>query len=235
MIKNYIIRKVLTEDKIKELIDLIDDQSNVWVDGLQSTFNMDNRTKNNIQLSQKCDNYHMIKTKVMESIDCDNDFYNFTQPHTSTAPVVSKYGKGSYYNIHEDDPNMGKYSTTIFLSDPSTYLGGELCLYINDKEEKFKLPSGYAITYPTGILHKVNKVEEGERKVIVFWTTSTIKEDFFKDVINDLNSIRKSVYQILNDNKIDKYLGSDFKSYEDDPINRLSYTINKIKRYIQNQ
>ena len=227
--KDYIIRQVLTKEQLTEITKLTNDPTNIWVDGLISTVLMDNQTKSNTQLSKDCNNYQIIKNNVMQALDQDKDFYDFIVPHTSTAPIISRYTKDSYYNIHEDDPNNGTYSTTIFLSDPETYISGELCLYLNGKEEEFKLPAGYAITYHTGILHKVNKIDEGERHAIVLWTTTLIQDQFLRELICDLEIIKR----LLIKKGFDKYQGSNFELYENDPLNSLHYSINKIKRHIK--
>ena len=52
----------------------------------------------------------------------------------------------------------------------------------------FKPPAGTAITYNTGILHRVNEVTSGERTVAVFWTKSIFDDPFYRDVFRELGS-----------------------------------------------
>jgi len=92
--------------------------------------------------------------------------------------IFSKMNVGDYYRVHQDRPDIGDYSTTIFLSSPDNYVGGELDL----GDEKVKLERGHAVTYETGKSHCVNEVESGERIVAVFWTHSNIGDKVVRDV-----------------------------------------------------
>lgn len=96
---------------------------------------------------------------------------------------------GGYYHVHHDSYENGDYSTTVFLNEPDEYEGGELCLFIDNEEVSIKLNAGEAVTYPTGIFHKVNEVTSGERIVAVFWTHTTLKDRFMREVYSDVNKI----------------------------------------------
>ena len=58
------------------------------------------------------------------------------------------------YGTHIDNPIMRRLvpmrldlSTTIFLSDPASYRGGELCIEMPCGEKRIKLPAGDAILH----------------------------------------------------------------------------------------
>ena len=76
-------------------------------------------------------------TELFKGVDSNMEFLNFTCPISSTEPLFTKTETGGYYRSHWDDVNNGQFSTTIFLSDPRDYEGGELTLYLNGQEKKF--------------------------------------------------------------------------------------------------
>jgi PKHD-type hydroxylase len=120
---------------------------------------------------------------IFQQLDANQEFLEFTIPEQTNGLFISKTMSGGFYRPHFD-LMRGNFSVSIFLNDPSEYEGGELCLLIDNKEEKFKLKPGYGVVYETGITHRVNKVTSGQRLACVFWTTSFIHD------INDLKKYR---------------------------------------------
>ena len=112
----------------------------------------------------------------------NQEWGDFCHPKRNVNVMISRTASGGYYKPHFDNPGNGHYSTTIFLSDPSSYDGGELGLWIDGEEKKFKLPAGHGIVYETGIPHHVNTVTKGERIAAIFWTYSTlsVREDLYR-------------------------------------------------------
>lgn len=227
--KNYIVRKVLDDESLEKIRTLIK-KSSEWVDGLKSGGNTN--TKKNLELSFNDPNYEEINSLVMSSIDRDLEFHTYTFADTSTRSFISKYSKGGFYAIHEDAAVNGQFSTTIFLDDPLTYKGGELCLYINGKEETFKLPPGYAITYDTGLIHRVNEVTQGERHAVVFWSKSSTKDRFLIELYNDLEKLSILIKELIQTHNIEL----DCHDYEDlmkNPLFMSSHIKNKLIRKIK--
>jgi PKHD-type hydroxylase len=99
------------------------------------------------------------------------------------------YKEGMKYDYHIDNyPIAGvnaDLSMTVFLSEPDEYEGGELVIKVGDVETFHKPKAGTAIIYNTGLWHKINRVISGERKVVVGWIESKVKNSFIRDhVIN---------------------------------------------------
>jgi len=95
-----------------------------------------------------------------------NEFLQFTN---YTAPGA-KYGK------HVDraaDFSIRKISMSIQLTDPSTYEGGELCLYDSNKGVEMDKAQGKLIIFPSYVLHEVKPVTKGERNSLVGWVTGS--------------------------------------------------------------
>lgn len=126
---------------------------------------------------------------LSENILRSNDFYDFAMPKTYGSMNFLKYDKGMYYHKHNDYYMMSNFrsdiSCTVFLNDPSEYEGGELVITVGNKDIDFKLNAGEAILYPTGLMHKVNPVLSGTRKVIVFWIESAIQDSRIRNIYQD--------------------------------------------------
>lgn len=189
--KNYYVRKVLDQEQLKTVKEILDQSNyhNCWADGLNSGGGQKS-VKNNVELVEACYS-QAINNLIMSSLDSDFSFVNFTAPATTKLNIVSKTTSGGYYNPHFDNWNNGDYSTTVFLNDPSEYEGGELCLYIGgEDEEKIKLDAGWAVTYSTGTIHRVNRVVTGTRYVSVFWTKSLISDPFIRFIWGEIGNVQ---------------------------------------------
>lgn len=192
--KQFYTRQVLSEDELSQIKEVISyaNTHNIWQDGLKSGGGF-SRVKSNLEMSDPTLS-QKINSLIMSSLDRDNYFVNFIAARETTFNIVSKTISGGYYNPHYDNWNNGDYSTTVFLNDPDEYIGGELCLYFGGEEEiKIKLKSGWGITYPTGTLHRVNKVSSGVRYVSVFWTKSLIGDSFIRHVYSEICDIQKNM------------------------------------------
>jgi PKHD-type hydroxylase len=189
--KQYYVRRVLDHEQLKVVHDIINEsnQHNFWNDGLYSGGGT-RSVKSNVELNTPQFS-QTINDMIMSSLDGDKGFHNFTSPSNTNLNIISKTVSGGYYNPHFDNWNNGDYSTTVFLNDPSEYDGGELCLYIGgEDEEKIKLDAGWAVTYSTGTIHRVNKVVRGTRYVSVFWTKSLISDPFIRFIHGELGNIQ---------------------------------------------
>lgn len=108
-----------------------------------------------------------------------------------TGYTYKDYGRLDRYDWHSDEVTSADglrldVSTTLFLTEPDTYEGGELELRFGDFSISIKLPAGYAIMYPTGLIHRVRPVVSGSRKVIHWWDQSNVQNAFVRDAINGI-------------------------------------------------
>lgn len=85
------------------------------------------------------------------------------------------------YGWHVDSPVMGNppvrtdLAMTVFLSDPSTYEGGELVIRTTGGEIAYKPAMGDAIVYPCQYVHCVNDVRSGVRMAAVSWIQCSVR------------------------------------------------------------
>lgn len=76
---------------------------------------------------------------------------------------------------------------TVFLTPPEAYSGGGLCLHgLAGERQVVRLPAGAAFVYPTGVIHEVIPVMEGERRAVVLWLQSYYRDPEIRQVVADL-------------------------------------------------
>jgi PKHD-type hydroxylase len=215
-------RPLLTEDELKE-IHLIISQAQ-WDR---------HPTVANVYLKVHQKNLEMVASQgkariaeiAMGAINRDDGFRDMVFPSHSTQIIVSKTEIGQGFKVHHDSPANGDYSTSIFLSDPDSYEGGELTMFLGGQEQKFALPAGHALTYDTGIPHCVKEVTKGVRYAIVFWTTSLLKDPRWREIIGDLRKIKKT---------LPRDYGYDLTETTNDPHFLIQGVENKIMRHFVN-
>lgn len=81
---------------------------------------------------------------------------------------------GGKYDKHIDKflhKPVRKLSFVLQLTDPSKYTGGDLELFFSDKAEKIPRDIGYAVLFPSYVLHRVTPVTKGTRHSLVSWIT----------------------------------------------------------------
>lgn len=151
-----------------------------WENGSNTFTNLEKayQYKNNLQTT-------IDQQIIFNSLDTNTNYLDFTLADSTNNLLITKTPVGGFYKPHFDHVVNGDFSTTIFLNDPSEYDGGELCLLIDNKEQKFKLDAGYGIVYEIGTPHRVNTVTGGERLACVFWT---------KSLIHDMDDLKKYRY-----------------------------------------
>ena len=194
---DYYVRRILTDYQVNQIRELLHDNNSCWESGLK-TFGYTEahkKIKNNEMLSGPREILNQIHAIIWSGIDNDFKFFSMVAPETSDTPTTTRTVSGGGYRLHHDDPRNGDFSTTVFLSEPDTYEGGELNLKTIDGSKKIKLPAGYAVTYKSGIPHQVNPVTSGTRYVSVFWTKSKFKNPNIRKLWGDIQTVCRVLEQ----------------------------------------
>ena len=218
MIPNYFCRKILSDDKLKYIRQLITAEDVEWNDGSLTVINE--------MLPQKklFETFNQnIFDIIVSDLDNDMDFRSIVVPNETNNLIISKITEGGHYKCHFDNEYAGNYSTTIFLNEPDEYDGGDLQLMIDGDLKNFKLKAGWGITYLTGIPHQVLSVTKGVRYAGIFWSTSIISDPFMREIYHSLSNIQ----QKLDSNDI---IYSDLKEFADDPSNQIEMLKKNIIR-----
>ena len=218
MITNYFCRKILSDDKLKYIRQLITAEDVEWNDGRLTVINE--------MLPQKklFETFNQdIFDIIVSDLDNDMDFRSIVVPNETNNLIISKITEGGYYKCHLDSEFLGNYSTTIFLNEPDEYVGGDLQLLIDGHLKNFKLKAGWGITYLTGIPHQVLSVTEGVRYAGIFWSTSIISDPFMREIYHSLSNIQ----QKLESSDI---VYSNLEEFADDPSNQIEMLKKNIIR-----
>jgi PKHD-type hydroxylase len=81
-------------------------------------------------------------------------------------------------------------SCTIFISDPATYEGGELVVYVGSEDVRIKGKAGQAVFYASTSVHQVRPVTSGQRLVIITFIESQVRDPLQRDLLYALGEVR---------------------------------------------
>jgi PKHD-type hydroxylase len=157
--------------------------------------------KNNLQLEQNTPEYDSLKTLVKNQLLNHPLIKSACLPKMIHSVLFSRYEEGMYYGRHVDNAMMGgnnfwrsDISFTLFLNSPTCYEGGELVIEDVQKEESYKLSAGSIIIYPSSTLHRIEKVTQGVRLVVVGWIQSLIRDSYKREILFELDTVKRSLF-----------------------------------------
>ncbi|MDJ0833181.1 MAG: Fe2+-dependent dioxygenase [Gammaproteobacteria bacterium] len=183
--------------KIRELL-----QASPFVDGKLSAGMVARDVKHNQEMNPQSEHFNTLNELVMGNLVRHPKFKAAAWPKKVAAPFYAKYEPGMAYGEHVDDPVMGQgelyrtdISTTVFLSNPDEYDGGELTIRDTYGERKIKLAAGSAVIYPSHSRHYVAPVTRGTRYVAVTWAQSTIRDPAQREMLYELNQAREMLFK----------------------------------------
>lgn len=185
-----IIKNLLQRREVQNLVDMSKKLS--YVDGRASS-NPGSHVKNNLQADTQDPIYTEAGKIVQRALFTNPIFKEYAVPKSVAMPMICKYTPGMEYGYHVDaailatKPAMrADVSITVFLNDPASYEGGELCAKMGDKEFEIKLNPGDAVAYPSITLHRVKPVTSGERLVSISFCESMIPNHYHRELLYQL-------------------------------------------------
>jgi PKHD-type hydroxylase len=166
-----------------------------FVDGRAS--NPANETKDNLQADQGDPKYLESVQIVNTALARSREFMDFAIPKRVAPPLLCRYEPGMKYGGHADAAliHIGNarlrsdLSCTVFVSEPSSYEGGELSIELGSVAIPFKAAAGDAIVYPSTMLHEVLPVRSGQRLVSITFIESYIPDEHRRMQVYELNEI----------------------------------------------
>ena len=175
-----------------------------YIDGKDTAGWHARSVKSNQQVSRFSARAEKARDDINETLRANDVFRAAAMPKTIRPLLFSRYDTGMSYDTHLDNAIMGGHtpvrsdvSFTVFLNPPSAYEGGELVIESPGGEQSFKLEAGHAILYPSTTLHRVAPVERGTRYVAVGWLQSLVRDAAKREIIFDLDTARRSIFQQL--------------------------------------
>ena len=189
------IDSVLNDAQLQAIHQQLQSVPNHWHDGGLTAGPVANAIKNNHQLASDSPVLQSIGTTVLQALQQHPVFFSAALPLNSFPPRINRHGVGEYYGNHYDNAVLGQpgnyvrsdVSCTVFLSDPSQYTGGELCIQDTFGTHRIKLAAGSAVIYPSSSLHQVAPVTEGERIGCFFWMQSMVRSSEQRRLLYDLD------------------------------------------------
>ncbi|MBN8962292.1 MAG: Fe2+-dependent dioxygenase [Rhizobiales bacterium] len=191
------IPNVLTPEQVHHCRDLM--ARAAWVDGRITAGHQSAQVKRNLQLPEGSPEARELGDMVLAALNRNPLFMSAVLPRKIFPPLFNRYDAEGEMNFgsHVDNairtvPGTGirvrtDVSSTLFLSPPEEYDGGELVVEDTYGTHSVKLPAGDMIVYPGTSLHHVTKVTRGSRVASFFWTESMIGDVTRRAMMFDLD------------------------------------------------
>lgn len=180
-----------------------------WVDGRATVGAQGALVKQNRQLGETTPLAIELGQIVLQALASNPVFFAAALPLRTIPPLFNSYAGGEHYGAHVDGamrriPGNGPWvrtdvSSTLFLSDPDEYDGGELIVTDVYGEHEVKLPAGDLILYPSTSIHRVEPVTRGARVCSFFWTQSMVRDDMRRSMLFELDQNIQSLRARLGD------------------------------------
>lgn len=169
-------------------------------DGKLTAQGMAQSVKQNEQLQRNQETATQLDAVLMQAITRHPLLIAWGAPRTISMPLINRHAEGMHYGFHVDAAvtTQGSVmrrdlSVTLFLSDPSTYEGGELEVESPGGLKRIKPAAGCAFAYATHAIHQVRQVTRGVRHAAVFWLQSLIQDDQMRQSLFDLQAVTSSL------------------------------------------
>jgi len=198
---------VLTPEELAYIRQVL--ESTQWVDGRTTAGDQAALVKNNLQVPPDSDAARELSQIVMRALGRNPTFSSAALPLHVLPPMFNRYDEGMTFGAHVDGsirvvPGSGMrmrtdVSSTLFLTPPEDYDGGELVVHDTYGTHHVKLPAGHMVVYPATSMHSVTPVTRGSRWGSFFWTQSMVKDDWRRNMLYDLDRSIISIRSRLPD------------------------------------
>jgi len=187
--------KVLTPEQVTECRRLLDAAD--WADGKATVGEQGALVKKNRQLPELSPVGRQLGEIILTALARSPLFFSAALPLKTVPPLFNRYEGGEHYGTHIDGavravPGSSHFirtdvSSTLFLTEPADYDGGELTVFDTFGAHQVKLPAGDLILYTSGSLHRVNPVTRGARVSSFFWTQSMVADPQQRETLYQLD------------------------------------------------
>ena len=192
----YYIEDLLTGPELDRVLHTCRNMN--FIDG-RADSNPDSQVKHNLQADVKDPKNERIVKIIRGAMTRNRQFLEYTVAKKITPPMIARYEPGMDYGEHTDSAIMAvnqltrvDISCTLFLSDPESYEGGELCIRAGQEMVRIKRELGVMVLYPTISLHQVTPVTKGQRLVAVTFVQSQIRDHYRRELLFELAEVLES-------------------------------------------
>lgn len=197
------IPNVLNPEELAKLQDLMAKAN--WVDGKVTAGTQSAQVKRNMQLPEESEFAETSRKIVLHALSRNALFFSAALPKKIYPPLFNQYREGMDFGAHIDNAVRthaltGNHvrtdiSSTLFISPPESYEGGELVIEDTYGVQSVKLPAGDMVLYPGTSLHHVRPVSKGARIACFFWTQSMIRDDAQRTLLFDMDAAISTLRQ----------------------------------------
>jgi PKHD-type hydroxylase len=187
---------VLTADEVGRIRAIL--EANEWVDGRVTAGDQAAKAKFNLQIPDGSPAAMEAGDIILRALGRNPTFNSAALPLRVLPPLFNRYDIGMTFDAHVDSairamPHNGMrmradVSTTVFLTPPEDYDGGELVVEDTYGSHTVKFPAGDMVVYPATSLHRVIPITRGSRWASFFWTQSMIRDDGMRTMMYDLDT-----------------------------------------------
>jgi PKHD-type hydroxylase len=188
------IPNVLTVEQVARCRDVMTRAA--WIDGRATAGHQSAQVKKNLQLPETALEARELGAMVIEALARSSLFMSAVLPKQVFPPLFNRYDAGMTFGSHVDNSIRGHangirirtdVSSTLFISAPEDYDGGELVVEDTYGQHSVKLPAGDMIVYPATSLHHVTPITRGSRIASFFWTQSMIRDESKRSLLFDMD------------------------------------------------
>ena len=183
-----------------------------WVDGRVTAGDLAAKSKQNLQIPGDSAEARELGELVLTALGRNPTYHSAALPLRVLPPMFNRYDSAMNFGTHVDNairtvPGTGgmriraDVSSTLFLSDPDEYEGGELVIQDLYGSHTVKLPAGHLVVYPASSLHTVTPVTRGTRWASFFWAQSMVKDDGQRRMLYELDLAIIEIRKQLGDDK----------------------------------
>ena len=168
-----------------------------WIDGRATAGEQSAQVKRNRQLADSSPLAQELGGLITQALANHPVFFAAVLPLRILPPYFNSYAGGEHYGMHVDgavrtrpgtaNAMRADVSSTLFLSEPEEYDGGELVVMDAYGTHEVKLAAGDLIVYPSSSVHRVEPVTRGERVSSFMWTQSMVREDARRGMLFELD------------------------------------------------
>ncbi|KQT54880.1 PKHD-type hydroxylase [Aureimonas sp. Leaf454] len=187
---------VLSPDEVRHCRHVL--EASPWVDGRVTAGDQAAKAKKNLQIPEDSPEARELGGLILGKLAANPTFNSAALPFRVLPPMFNRYDVGMTFGAHVDGairaiPGTGgmrmraDVSTTLFLTDPEDYDGGELVVEDTYGSQSVKLPAGDMIVYPATSLHRVEPITRGSRWASFFWSQSMVRDDGLRAMLYDLD------------------------------------------------
>lgn len=190
------IPEVLSREEVRQVRAALEQAA--WEDGRVTAGHQAIHVKENLQLPLDNPLTRELGNLILDRLGRVPLFIAAALPLRVLPPRFNRYEGGGTYGNHIDNamfrmPGSDDYvrtdiSSTLFLSDPDEYEGGELVVEDTYGDHRVKLPAGDMIIYPGTSHHRVTPVTKGVRFASFFWTQSLVASEVQRRTLFELDT-----------------------------------------------